>query len=158
MCIRTTPTIKMTDFIPTMYADTLVFQLTERGTDGIRDMRLYVIHNYERDTVCVFGRRPRSKNPNEVPCNPFMFEFETIYDAYQFIKLCVDTSSYTFDYALYSMNDLPLDINDFSFALLENFTKRSREICAFDGEEFKKKRVLKYLDAIVSPIMDLDEI
>jgi len=161
LCISTTLTIHatMTDHVSTLYADTLVFQFTEWDDDKLPDLRLYAVHDYERDTICVFGRRiPRKGDPNPERLKPFVFEFECAEDAYDFIRLSVDTSSSTrFDYALYSMSDLPLDINDFSFHLLENFSKRAREISAFDDMSFKKNRILDYLDVITSPIMDFGE-
>lgn len=139
----------MTDHIATLYSDTLVFQLTEIDKTSA-DLRVYVVYDYERDTYCVFGRRTSISDKFKT----FSFEFECICDVYEFIRLSVETRHHRFDYALYSLNNLPADISDFSFYLLENFTRRSREICAFDDEKFKKSKILDYMQVIATPIME----
>lgn len=145
----------MTEHVSTLYADTLVFQLTEVDVDNHHaDLRLYFVYDYSRDTICVFGRRmPLKKDKHPELLRPFALEFENQDDVYDFIRLSVDHKHNRFEYAMYAMHDLPADINDFSFHLLENFAKRAREICAFDDMRFSPSMILSYLELIVTPIM-----
>lgn len=134
------------------YRDTLVFKLGELD-EGITDMNIYVVYDYERDTYVVYGSRMSDDSPSGL-FRPFAFEFECEHDVYYFIRKIVGTGTHgRFNYELYSLSGLPTNMDDINFHLLNNFVSRTRELAAFDNMRFSKTRILEYLQLIASPIM-----
>lgn len=126
-------------------SDSLVFYMCEYDTElNISDMQTFVLYDFKTSTYLIYGHRKSVKKSKD-KYKPFYFRANRCADVLQFLSTIVD-NSHTFTYALYALNELPVNADDINFEMLYERIQSIREIVAMDNQYFSSNVIENYIN------------
>ena len=125
--------------------DTLVLKIVEHESLTNRlDTTLYIFYDQSTETYVIRGKR--RETPLTKSCT-FSFECNYAEDLADFIEFVIDVKdpSIELSYVLYNYDNLPLLSNDVTYEFLQQYDDVVYEISGYDNQQYKRKKLLKYL-------------
>jgi hypothetical protein len=127
-------------------SDTLVFYICEYDVDtDTSDMQAFVMYDFKTDAYLLYGHRRSTSNKKKRELyKPFYFRANKLSDITLFITtLLYDENRFT--YALYAMNELPINPDEINFESLYDRIQTTRELVALDDQTLNICTIENYI-------------
>jgi hypothetical protein len=126
-------------------SDSLVFYMCETDIDlNVSDMQTFVLYDFKSSSYLIYGhRKSHRKHKNRDSYEPFYFRANKLMDVSLFLYTLVDKTN-RFTYALYAMNELPVNADDIKFEYLYDRIQTTRELVALDDQELNTSIIHTY--------------
>jgi len=139
-----------------MSNDTLVYYIAEHDSSSSNDVdtRLYILYDRKKERFLIRGTRAYRGHPTRLSRSgktipEYSFCCNTIYTMTFWLDFIFDKSN-RFTHEFLSVPNLPVECDEITFDLLDQYRSSRLEIAGYDKEKWSMQRIEDALEAVRS--------